>query len=116
MGYKPPSRLPIYAEACDGDICKAMTMAEEDEKATQETRKTSEMDMKVLTCMAQLKAMGYSVQFHDDQLRKFAKNVGGDVALAVESIEAPTSREMEQWRERLRVGRASAGGMPGSFP
>jgi hypothetical protein len=116
MGYKPHSRLPIYAEACDGDISKALTMAEEDEKATQENRKATEMEMKVVTCVTQLKDMGYSAEYHDDQLRRFAKNVGGDVALAVESIEAPTSREMKEWRERLRVGRASAAGMPGSFP
>jgi hypothetical protein len=112
MGYKPHSRLPVYAEACDGNISKAMSMAEEDEKATQETRKTSLATEKVLICIQTLKEMGYGKHHQHEELKRFARDAEGDVALAIEG--------MEQRRERRRLGfsgqQAPDGPMPGSFP
>ncbi len=116
MGFKPHSRLPVYAEACNGNVSKAMTMAEEDEKATLETRKITEMTEKVLNCVQQLKEMGYGVERHDEELKEFARKAGGDVGLAVEGIEGPNGSEMEDWRERRRIGTQEQAGMPGSFP
>jgi hypothetical protein len=132
MGYKPHSRLPIYAEACNGMLTKAMEMAEEDEKATQETRKIAEAAAKVSTCVQQLQEMGYSAQHADEELKQFARNAEGDVAAAVEALELPDRREMEEWRDGVRElqhgrqrwmqrqpvheGGGEGEGMPGSFP
>lgn len=124
MGYKPHSRLPVYAGACNGDLSKAMVMAEEDEKATQETRKVTEATGKVLNCVQQLKEMGYGAQHPDEELKKFARDAAGDAAAAVEAMEVPTRREMEEWRvrelhdrqQRGMQGQAMGEGMPGSFP
>ena len=119
MGFKPHSMLPIYAEACDGSISKAMTMADEDDRATQNT-KTSSRVAKVQSCVLKLKEMGYGAEYREDDLRKFATDARGDVGLAVENMEASTSTNMQEWRDRLRVSRLqardSSGGMPGSFP
>jgi hypothetical protein len=118
MGYKPHSRLPIYAEACDGNLSKAMTMAEEDDKATQETRKVPQETEKILTCVRLLKEMGYGAQHHEEQLKKLARDADGQVGLAVERIEAPSGGEMEEWRERRGLGlqgQSIGGGMPGSW-
>jgi hypothetical protein len=115
MGYKPPSRLPIYAEACDGNVSKAMEMAEEDEKATQETQKTCE-EANILNCVKQLKEMGYSSEYRDEELKELAADAGGSVGIAVDKLEAPPTRGMDEWRQRLRNGSREGGGMPGSFP
>lgn len=117
MGYKPQSRLPVYAEVCDGNISKAITMVEEDEKATQEAGKVTEMTAKALDCVRQLKEMGYGVSHHDEELKRFARDAEGDAGVAVEALEAPSRSEMEEWGERRRLGLLGVGqGMPGSFP
>jgi hypothetical protein len=118
MGYKPHSRLPIYAEACDGNLSKAMTMAEEDDKATQESRKVIQETEEILTCVRLLKEMGYGAHHHEEQLTKFARDADGQVGLAVERIEAPSRDEMEEWQERRGLGfqgQSIGGGMPGSW-
>ena len=127
MGYKPDSRLRIYAEACDGMLIKAMEMAEEDQKATQEARKVAEAAAKVVTCVKQLQEMGYGDLHAEEELSSFARKAEGDVMAAVEALEVRDRREMEEWRngrdrgmqrqrqrqrQRLREGE----GMPGSFP
>lgn len=119
MGFKPHSRLPVYAEACDGIISKAMTMADEDDRATQNT-KTSERVAKIQSCVLQLRDMGYATEYREEDLRNFATVARGDVGLAVENIETPASTNLQAWRGRLRVSRLQArdpsGEMPGSFP
>jgi hypothetical protein len=121
MGYKPDCRLRIYAEACNGMLTKAMEMAEEDEKATQEARKVAQAAAKLTTCVKQLQEMGYGDLHAEEELSRFATKAGGDVFAAVEALEVRDRREMEEWRDgrdrgthrqRLRDGEA----MPGSFP
>lgn len=101
MGYKPKDMIPVYAEACDGNIIKAVSMAEEDQKATQLSITRVQKMKKVMSCIRQLEEMGYG---YDEQVKKVAREVEGDVARAVERIEAG---------ERETGG---ATGMPGSFP
>jgi hypothetical protein len=125
MGYKPDSRLRIYAEACNGILTKAMEMAEEDEQATQETRKVTEAAAKVATCVKQLQEMGFGDLHAEEELTLFARKAEGDVLAAVEALEVRDRREMEEYRDgherwmqrqRLREGEAEGEGMPGSFP
>ena len=87
MGYEPHSRLPVYAEACNGNIHEAVTMADDDDRATQETEKLT----KILSCVRHLKEMGYGAEHCDEGLEIFASNAKGDVGLAVESIEGADS-------------------------
>lgn len=118
MGYKPQSRIPIYAEACNGDILQAMTMAEEDEKASQETRSISDSTeaRRVSQCIQKLKEMGYGAEVGNEELEKFARNVGGDVVRAVEDVEGYRRMGMDQWQERRQFWMQRPGVMPGSFP
>ncbi|KAF7507283.1 hypothetical protein GJ744_010717 [Endocarpon pusillum] len=114
MGYKPHSRLPIYAEACDGKLSEAMKMAEEDEKATQETREIAKTEQVVFDCVQQLKSMGFGAEHDDEALKEFAQRVAGNVELAIDAMERQSRRDIEAPRDRLR--RFMNAGMPGSFP
>lgn len=118
MGYKPQSRIPIYAEACDGDILQAITMAEEDEKASQETRSISDSTeaRRVSQCVQQLKEMGYGAELGNEKLEKFARKVGGDVVRVVEDVEGYRRTGMDQLQERRQFWMQRHGMMPGSFP
>ena len=120
MGYKPHSRLPIYAEACDGKLSEAMKMAEEDEKATQETRKIAKTEQVIFDCVQQLKGMGFGAEHEDEALKRFAQSAAGNVELALEAMERQSPRNNEAPRDRLRSGAHGAwfmnAGMPGSFP
>lgn len=102
MGYNPQSRLAIYAEVCDGNISKAMTMAEEDEKASAESRKRAEKSERTRLCARHLREMGYGADFNSQDLWAVSLEAQADVATAVEMIEARKKR-------RART-------MPGSFP
>jgi hypothetical protein len=114
MGYTPLDRLPIYAEACDGNLSKAMTMAEEDGRAMAEMRSKAEMKEKVYHCVQRLKEMGYGRGFGKERLEKFAKEAGGDVGAAVEKMERAMGEEEDRRVVRRLIG--LEGGMPGSFP
>lgn len=122
MGYKPHSRLPIYAEACNGKLSEAMQMAEEDEKATQETRKIAKTEQVVFDCVQQLKSMGFGAEQDDAALQGFAQRAAGNVELAIDAIErqSQSQRDREAPRDRLRSGVHGGwfmnAGMPGSFP
>lgn len=119
MGYKPYSRLPVYAQACDGNVSEAMTMADEDEKATQEARKMAEVAEKVFQCVQQLKEMGYDVERDEEELKKYARQAEGEVSLALAYMEGTSRNEPDPWLERRsqgQQGEVTDGDMPGSFP
>ncbi len=119
MGYKPHSRLPIYAAACDGKLTEAMKMAEEDEEATQESQKMAKTEQVIFDCVQQLKSMGFGAEHDDEALKQFAERTAGNVELAIEAMEREGQRD-SQARDRLRSGVPGGwfvnAGMPGSFP